>query len=547
MKPLDRRLLAAVPGTSRAVAGLAAVGLASGVTSLGLTLSLAALVVAVATGHDGPGLAVVAVPAALLAVRGGLAALGETLAARAGSHVSGGLRRQLVAAELGLGASPRRGGGTAYDGETLVVQGCSSIEVYVARYLPALVTAAVLPALAIVTLVVVDPWSAVVVGLTLPLLPLFAALVGRATQESTQRRWRALSALAGHFGDVMRGLPTLVAYGRGEAQAESVRAVSERHRRATVATLRIAFLSSTALEVLATIAVALVAVLAGVRLAAGDLDLRTALVAILLAPEAYWPIRRVGAEFHAAADGAEALDTVLAHLTSASCGLRSKIGIPEGEFAAQPARSARVGELRGVAVAYPGSPRPVLDGFDLTVSRGLTVVVGPSGSGKTTLLEVLAGLRTADRGTVDVPPAHLVTQRPFLVPGSVGDNLRLGGDHPDDALVHALAAVRLTSLAGVDGAGVLDVPLGDDGVGLSAGQRTRLALARALLAPETLVLLDEPTAHVDDLTADDVVRLVTSLAHDRAVVAVTHDPRLVAAADRVQAIEPALAAAGVAS
>ena len=182
---------------------------------------------------------------------------------------------------------------------------------------PPLVLAAVVPLLAVVTLVVVDWPSALVVLLTLPLLPVFAALVGMATRSRAERQWAALAALSGHFLDVVRGLPTLVAYGRAAAQVATVREVSDRHRRATMETLRIAFLSSAALELLATISVALVAVTVGLRLSTGRWPSAPALVAILLAPEAYWPVRRVGAEYHAAADGAVALDAILAQLEPA--------------------------------------------------------------------------------------------------------------------------------------------------------------------------------------------------------------------------------------
>ncbi|WP_431473433.1 ABC transporter transmembrane domain-containing protein [Ornithinimicrobium sp. W1665] len=190
---------------------------------------------------------------------------------------------------------------------TRATDGVSALEPYVARYLPALVTAAVVPVLAVVVLAVVDVWSALIVVLTLPLLPVFAALVGQHTQEQTERRWGAMAQLAGHFLDVVRGLPTLVAYSRARHQVAVVREVGERHRAATTATLRTAFLSTAALELLATISVALVAVAVGRLAGYGAMDLSVGLVAILLAPEAYWPVRRVGAEFHNAADGSTAL------------------------------------------------------------------------------------------------------------------------------------------------------------------------------------------------------------------------------------------------
>lgn len=308
-----------------------------------------------------------------------------------------------------------------------------------------------------------------------------------------------------------------------------MRAVSERHRRATTATLRIAFLSSTALEVVATISVALVAVIAGVRLAAGDLDLHTGLLAILLAPEAYWPVRRVGAEFHAAADGALALDTVLGRLER-----------PAG--VTTPPRRPGALVLDDLTISYAGRPDPVLEHLCLTIPAGpgLTVLTGPSGAGKTTLLEVVAGLREPTAGTVEGPAAHLVAQRPFLLPGTVRSNLLLGSGAAhrgldttsaptDDDLWAALRVVGLdTVVADREG---LDTAVGDDGTGWSAGQRARLVLSRALLSTAPLLLLDEPTAHVDADTRDRLDDVVADLARTRCVVAVAHRAGLVDRAD----------------
>ena len=229
------------------------------------------------------------------------------MAAWAGVAVSTALRSALLRrwGELDEGSRPEP------RAVSLATGGASAVEPYAAKFLPTLVTAAVVPVLAIGTLLIVDWPSALVVILTLPLLPVFAALIGKATAESTERRWSALAALSGHFLDVVRGLPTLVGYGRADRQVETVRGVSERHRLATMETLRIAFLSSAALELLATISVAIVAVTVGLRLSHGSMELGPALVAILLAPEACWPVRRVGAEYHSAADGAVALDEIL--------------------------------------------------------------------------------------------------------------------------------------------------------------------------------------------------------------------------------------------
>ena len=345
--------------------------------------------------------------------------------------------------------------------------------------------------------------------MTLPLLPMFAALIGRTTQDDTMSRWRALEQLAGHFGDVMRGLPTLVAFGRARRQVDVVRAVSEQHRTATMRTLRLAFVSSAALELLATISVAIVAVCVGLRLSHGSMTLHAGLLAILLAPEAYWPIRRVGAEFHAAADGATALDQLLGQTDPAQVGLT--------------AQSETSVVVEAVSYTYPGADGLVLEDVDLSAGRGLTVVTGESGAGKSTLLDVIAGVRAPSAGTVSAGRVHYVTQRPFLPDGTIGEALRLGTDADlgEARLWDALRRVGLEAfVAGLPDC--LGTPLGDDGFGLSAGQRLRLGLARATLSDAPVVLLDEPTAHLDKDGTDLVLGLLDDLATDRCVVVATH-------------------------
>lgn len=565
MKPFDPRLLRAVPAARKPVAALAGMGVLGGASTVATAFALSALVVAVVDGR--PLMTPALWLATLFLVRAGLAASNEVVSAWAGMTVSTRLRSALLARWASLDADRRPERGAAVN---LATAGATAVEPYAARFLPTLVTAAVVPGLAIVTLAVVDWTSALIVVLTVPLLPLFAALIGRATQDSTEKRWRALAQLSGHFLDVVRGLPTLVAYGRAERQVDVVRDVSLKHRRATMDTLRIAFLSSAALELLATISVALVAVTVGLRLSYGSMDLGHALVAILLAPEAYWPIRRVGAEYHAAADGASALDDILGHLdapaspassvsqptshatsptrpTSTSPAPNAALGVGRS---GTPVRSssnaafdvARTGgpgrgtaggldvEVRGLGYRYPGSNRFVVADLDLDARPGLTAITGPSGVGKSTLLELLAGLRRPTVGTITAPAAHLVTQRPFLAAGTIREALTIGHAAPDEALWDALRHVGLDGVvAGLDGG--LGARLGDDGFGLSAGQRQRLALARAWLSPEPLLLLDEPTAHLDGAAAEDANVLIAEIAERRTVVAVTHRPELLAHAD----------------
>jgi len=534
MPPFDPRLLTRVPATRRPVVALGAIGVAQGLATIGLAFALTNLVVAVVEGRGvlTPGVWLVG----LFTARALLAMANELVGSWAGLRVSTVLRERLIAAWMERDADSRPEAGRA---QALATQGMTSIEPYVAKYLPALVSGAFLPLLAIGTLLLVDWPSALIVALTVPLLPVFAALIGHTTEKSTQRRWQSLSALSGHFLDVMRGLPTLSSYGRAEAQVETIATVSRRHRLATMQTLRLAFMSSAALELLATISVALVAVTVGIRLANGAMPLDTAMLAILLAPEAYWPIRRVGAEFHAAADGAVAIGDVINELAPTTPSPHPTVPARPNtaDRGFSPVQDAETSDPRcsvvveGVTYGYPGAATDVLSDLRLELSIGLTVVTGPSGAGKSTLLELLAGLRRPDAGTVSAPRSHLVTQRPFLAPGTVRDNLTLGNDSTDDELWDMLRAVGLEGMVAEFEQG-LDTRLGDDGFGLSAGQRARLTLARAALSNAPMVLLDEPTAHLDEESAALAHHMIQRLAALRTVVAVTHRPELLTLADK---------------
>jgi len=447
----------------------------------------------------------------------------DTMAARAAAVVGTDVRRRVVAAIL-------RSDGSRSSGElaTLATRGASAAEPYLTRYLPALVLAGVLPCVTLVAIATQDPMSALIVVATLPLIPVFGILVGLATQDRARSQWRALASLSGHFLDVMRGLPTLVAFRRAEAQAATIRAVTDRYRRRTMETLKIAFASSAILETVATLSVALVAVTVGIRLAQGSLDLETALVVLLLAPEAYWPLRQVGAEFHAAAEG-------VATFEAAS-------DLVEEPDRADGVRRAGPMSVEGVSVLRPGRAVPALDEVTMSVpDRGVTAVTGPSGCGKSTLLALLAGLLEPTSGVVRGPARSRIAwlpQRPVFVAGTVADNLRLAvPDAPEDRLWDALRRVALEERVRDLPAG-LDTPLGEDGATLSAGERARLALARVVLADRPWVLLDEPTAHLDALTERVVADTVQELGRTRAVVVVAHRPALVALADHVVELTP---------
>ncbi len=345
-----------------------------------------------------------------------------------------------------------------------------------------------------------------------------------------------MASLSGHFLDVVRGLPTLVAHRRARAQSARIGAITDRYRRASLATLRIAFASSAVLELVATLSVALVAVTVGVRLAAGGLGLHTALVVLLLAPEAYWPLRRVGAEFHAAAEGVATFERAHQLLSAAR------------EDAGAPAVLGSALVLDDLTVCHAGRTVAAVDHLSASLpARGVTVVSGPSGCGKSTLMAAVAGLLAPTSGTITSEgravggPAWQaqvawLPQRPHFVAGTIADNLRLAApDADDDTLWSALRTVALEERVRALPAG-LQGPLGEDGTTLSAGERARLALARIVVADRPWVLLDEPTAHLDDLTEQVIGDVIAELAHDRAVVVVAHRPAILALADHVVAL-----------
>lgn len=540
VKPIDPRLLRYARSTRIFLGAVVALGLVGAGLVVGQAMLIAEIVVgAFEDGLDGGALRTPLLLLAAVALGRGLVAwLTELAAHRASAAVKSELRGRLLerAADLGPGwLSGQRTGSLV----ALATRGVDALDDYFSRYLPQLGLAIVVP-VAVLARIVTEDWvSAAIIVVTLPLIPLFMILIGMATQSRMDRQWRLLSRLSGHFLDVVAGLPTLKVFGRAKAQAESIRKITDDYRQATMRTLRIAFLSSFALELLATLSVALVAVTIGMRLVHGELDLYTGLVILVLAPEAYLPLRQVGAQYHAAAEGlaaAEEIFEVLETPVTASAGT-----------AAVPVSGLRI-ELDEVAVRYEGrgedSPGPV----SLTVRPGECVALtGPSGAGKSTLLQVLLGFVTPSAGRVRVGGVDLaelapeqwreriawVPQRPHLFAGTIAENVRLArpgapADEVTAALVDAGAWEFVRALP--RGA---DTVLGEGGVGLSAGQRQRLALARAFLADRPVLLLDEPTAALDGETEAAVVEAVRRLAVGRTVLLVVHRPALLALADRI--------------
>ncbi|MEU0084814.1 thiol reductant ABC exporter subunit CydD [Streptomyces sp. NPDC006274] len=538
MKPIDPRLLR----YARATRGFLAAVVVLGAVGAALVVAQAMLIAEVVVGAFQRGLSAsdLTIPLALLAVvavgRAVVSWLTELAAHRASAAVKSELRRRLLdrAAELGPG---RLSGQTTGSLVALATRGVDALDDYFARYLPQLGLAVVVP-VAVLARIVTEDWvSAAVIVVTLPLIPLFMVLIGWATRTSMDRQWRLLSRLSGHFLDVVAGLPTLKVFGRAKAQAESIRTITTQYRQATLRTLRIAFLSSFALELLSTLSVALVAVGIGMRLVHGDLDLYTGLVILILAPEAYLPIRQVGAQFHAAAEGLSAAEEIFEVLETA----------PRRSGGAPVPGTLRL-EIDAVTVRHERRGEASLESASLVVAPGETVaLVGESGVGKSTLLDVLLGFATPVEGRVRVGGADLadldmerwreqiawVPQRPYLFAGTIAENVLLARPDADDAAVRA----ALREAGAYDFVSELplgpDTEIGEDGAGLSAGQRQRLALARAFLADRPLLLLDEPTAALDGATEEGIVEAVGRLARGRTVLLVVHRPALLAVADRV--------------
>ena len=540
--PLDPRLVRRARATLPFLAGLCVVGVATALLILAQAWLLSRGVSSVFAAHHLDGVAMwCGLLAAVFCGRACLAWLQESLAHRASASVKSQLRRDILQARLSRPTDATMPSGTLI---SLMTTGLDALDGYYSKYLPQLVLAVIVPAVLATAIGLNDLTSLVIVVVTIPLIPVFMALIGWRTEAAVAKRFKVATRLANHFADLVAGLPTLQVFGRARAQLEGLRRTEAANRSETMRTLRISFLSSFILELLATLSVALVAVTVGFRVAAGGMDLRTSLFILILAPEVFLPVRQVGGLFHDAADGMAAAEVSFGLIES------GRPTAPKSDVEIASPREVPV-VISGLTHTYEGTDRAAPDGLSLRIEPGSVVaLVGHSGGGKTTALSCLLGFIDPDSGSILVGDRELigadesvwqswrrqlayVPQVPAMMAGTVAENIRLGcSDAPEAMLRDAL-----------DRCGAAAIPLNkridDDAEGLSAGERRRVALARALVRVEQaeagLLVLDEPTAGLDADTEATVLEAVR--ASGASVLVVSHRRNIIAAADVVVDLE----------
>jgi len=522
VRPLDPRLVARIGPARRYVLITAGLGLATAcaiaLQALVISRALAPVLAPSPLTEDGLGWLGTLVPvgarelatalgwlAAIVAVRVVLVWVQERLAHRAGVAVVADLRRRVVEHAARLG--PRwaaSGEGTAVT--TTATRGLDGLLPYFVRYLPQLLLACTVTPLMLLLVLDLDWISAAIIAATVPLVPLFMVLIGLLTRDRSARHLAAMERLAARTLDLITGLPTLKALGRERGPASRIRDLGDAQRRATMGSLRIAFLSGMVLELLTTLAVALVAVTLGFRLVYGEVSIETALAVLVLAPEIYLPVRNVGTHFHASADGLAAADAAFEVLETPL--------IASGGDRPAPSLAGATLSVEGLTVLTPDGRRRAPDTLSFDAAPGrITALVGPNGDGKTTALLALMGLLDADAGQIHARSAEGTT-----------------------ALVDVDAESWSTQFAWVP----QRPDLGVEGRTMSLGERERAALARALDADRPVLVLDEPTAHLDQASRAAVVAQITgAAAAGSTVIVATHEPELVAAADAVVAVEGA--------
>lgn len=538
-RPVDPRLLRYASASRGFFLAIGAIGFTQTLVIVAFAWLLTRAIVGAIDGMPWPELvATLGMLALVVALRAGLLWLREAVAARAAARVEAQLRTRLVEAVGTLGPDWLAGRNSAALAVT-AGRGLDALDAYFGRYLPQLVQTVIATPIIVLVMWWQDWISGLTVLLTLPLIPIFMILIGLATRAVQQRQWQTLQHLAARFSDTVQGLATLKVFGRQHRAAASIQSVTERYRHETMRVLRVSFLSGFALEFLASIAVAIVAVSIGFRLLDGSLTLTVGLFVLLLAPEAYLPLRQVGVQFHAASEGVAATEDIFAVLDEAATAEEG----PARHTDTAPATGAL--EVHGLRVQRGDR---VLPAIDFTGSPGtVTLIEGPSGAGKSSALAALRGVvdfagsaQFAGRDIRDLAPTTWLAwagQQPGLISGRIDENVSLGDAAPQPALV-----VRALDLACADD---LDPAqeLGVQGAGLSGGQAQRVAVARAvyrhLRGHAPVIAIDEPSSALDPETEARLWRSVRGLADDGAIVVlVSHRESARTIANAVVRLEP---------
>jgi ATP-binding cassette, subfamily C, bacterial CydCD len=553
---VDPELAARVPGLWKAAAVALAIG---AVTAVVVVVQAVALATAVERSllHHAPLHAVlgyVVVVGVALLVRAGLTGAGDLFAHGTAERVVAGLRRALLERALALGPSWLAG---ERPGELSLTatRGLRSLHAYLARYLPQAAAAAVIPVILLAWVATQDWLSLVVIIALVAAVPVTMIFFGREATRRSERQWRRLGSLAARFLQLVEGLPTLRAFGREGQGRREVEAATEGVRTATMRTLRVAFLSALAMDMIAGFGVGLVAMVLGLRLLWGQLGLETAMAVLLVAPEIFIPLRRAGAEFHASTEGQAAVARVLHVLRTPLPGGAGDEPAERTDTAHEarpqrvPAAPLTVADLR---VDYAHRDRPAVASCSFELAPGARLALtGPSGAGKSTVLAALlrfvepaAGqmayggrLSTACSSREWRAQFAWLPQRPHLFHTTLAENVRIGApDASEDELVRVLAAVGLHTLVSTLPNGLATV-VGHDGLTLSAGERQRVALARALLCPAPVLLLDEPTASLDPPTVARLAPAIEPWLDGRSTVVAAHEPVLLPRFDAVVALD----------
>lgn len=412
----------------------------------------------------------------------------------------------------------------------LALESTDALDAWFTRVLPVVQGIAITMPCLLIAAFLVDPMTGLLMLVTVPIAPFLLYLIGRVTRKASEEQWREMNRFSAGLAEILRALPTLKLFSREQAERERVRGLSRDFARAALRVLQLSFVSAFALELITTLSIAIIAVSIGLRLLYGQLTFTAAFFVLLLTPEFYQPLRLSGTAFHS---GMTAL-TAETSLLSAASGASALRGVPVSGTSAPKGEALTVHDL---SFRYPGSPLPLLDCVSFAVAKGsLTVLSGPSGSGKTTLMRLLAGLLVPESGTIlrsETAPCSYVPQEPHLFNATLLENITLfQSDCREDDVRAALEQLSLGNWLAALPQG-LATPLGEGGQSLSQGQRKRLGLARALVQGRPLILLDEPTAALDEATASTIREVLLSLRGTHTLFVISHDEQLQATADHL--------------